>query len=389
MASLRRSHRGRQRAGVLLVLVIAVAAALVATSHRTGGAPAAPPASHSPASHSPASRSPAARPKKTAKHARPAKSRTAKAAPARSRSAASASQLSLVVEPDAGPGPVYALLRAARHSLDVEIYELEDDQAAAILAADARRGVRVRVLLDANFVGRYNEPACSYLRAHGVAVRWAPSQFDVTHEKAIVADDRLAAIMTMNLTARYYASSREFIALDRNPADVAAVEATFANDWADGGLPPSSPADLVWSPGAQDALVALIASARHELLIENEEMSDPAVTAALQAAAHRGVRVEVVMTRQSEWAGAFDALARAGVAVATYDSSAPLYIHAKAIVVDPGRPQARVFIGSQNFSVASLLYNRELGLITSRPAIVDRVAAIIRRDGAGATPWRP
>ena len=65
--------------------------------------------------------------------------------------------------------------------------------------------------------------------------------------------------MTMNLTARYYTTSREFVVIDRRRADVAAIAASFANDWAGGGLPPSSPAALVWSPGAQDALVALIA----------------------------------------------------------------------------------------------------------------------------------
>ena len=43
------------------------------------------------------------------------------------------------------------------------------------------------------------------------------------------------------------------------------------------------------------------------------------------------------MTRDRAWAGAFSALARAGVAVRTYAYSAPLYIHAKAIVVDPAR----------------------------------------------------
>ena len=370
-----RSRRRRQNAGALLLIVIVVAAVLVATSHQTPSAPAGQPASHSPSP----------RPKKAKK----AKKHTQKRAAQTSQPAGSASVLSLVVEPDAGPTPVYALLRAARRSVDVEIYELEDDQATAILAADARRGVRVRVLLDAHFVGHYNQPAYSFLRARGVAVRWAPAQFDVTHEKAIVVDRRIAAIMTMNLTPRYYSSSREFIAFDRERADVAAVEATFAYDWADGGLPPSSPSDLVWSPGAQDALVALSASARHELLLENEEMNDPAVTGALQAAARRGVRVEVVMTRQSEWAGAFDALVRAGVVVRTYSYSAPLYIHAKAIVVDPGSPHGRVFVGSQNFSVASLLYNRELGLITSRRAIISRVAAVIRSDAAGATPWRP
>lgn len=378
-----RPRRRRHQAGALLVIAIAVAAVLIATSHQTPSVPAGQPAPHS-ATPRPKKATP--HPKKTKKPGRPASSRPATSAPA---AAGPASGLSLLVEPDAGPAPVYALLRSARHSVDVEIYELEDHQAAAILAADARRGVRVRVLLDAHYVGRYNEPAFSYLRARGVAVRWAPPRFDVTHEKAIVVDQRLAAIMTMNLTARYYSSSREFIALDRNRADVTAVESTFAYDWADGGLPPASPPDLVWSPGAQDALVALIDSAHHQLLIENEEMSDQTVSGALQAAARRGVAVEVVMTRQSEWASAFDALARAGVAVRTYSYSAPLYIHAKAIVVDPGRAHARVFIGSQNFSVASLLYNRELGLISSRPAIVARVAATIRADGAGATPWRP
>jgi len=252
------------------------------------------------------------------------------------------SGLSLIAEPDAGLAPIYALLGSARHSLDLEIYELEDDQACAILAADARRGVQVHVLLDARYVEADNQAAYTYLRTHGVAVRWAPAQFDLTHEKAIVVDDRTAAIMTMNLTARYYSSTRDFVVLDRRRSDVAAIAGTFAGDWAGGEAQPDSADDLLWSPGAQDALVALIGSARHELLVENEEMSDRAVIGALEAAAQRGVRVEVVMTRESD---------------------------------------------SQNFSVASLLYDRELGLITSRPAIVAGIAAIITGDGAGASPW--
>ena len=95
------------------------------------------------------------------------------------------------------------------------------------------------------------------------------------------------------------------------------------------------------------------------------------------------------MTRQSDWASAFSALARAGVEVRTYAYSAPLYIHAKAIVVDPGTRRARVFVGSQNFSVTSLLYNRELGLITSSRRIVARSPQSSARDGAGGSAWRP
>ena len=311
------------------------------------------------------------------------------APPAHTAMRSSSVGLTLITEPDAGIAPIYALLRSAHKSVDLVIYELEDTQATAILAADAQRGVRVRVLLDSHFVGHYNKPAYSYLRSHGVDVRWASSRFDLTHEKAIVIDGKLAAIMTMNLTSRYYSSTRDFVLVDRGSGDVKAVEATFATDWAGGGSARTSPADLVWSPGAQGALVALIASAQHTLLVENEEMGDQAVISALEAAARRGVAVEIVMTRQSTWTGAFNALERAGVKVRTYASSASLYIHAKAIAVDPGLSDQRVFVGSQNFSLASLLYNRELGLITPQPAIVADIAAVISRDGAGATPWSP
>ena len=42
------------------------------------------------------------------------------------------------------------------------------------------------------------------------------------------------------------------------------------------------------------------------------------------------------------------------------DKASALYIHAKAIVADAGRSGQRALVGSQNFSVASLGYNREL-----------------------------
>ena len=113
-------------------------------------------------------------------------------------------------------------------------------------------------------------------------------------------------------------------------------------------------------------------------------MGSPPVSAALEAAARRGVQVQVTMTRNSEWDSAFDALRAAGVALHTYpDSSTALYIHAKTIVVD-GR---QAFVGSENFSTASLDRNRELGLVTSAPGIVSGVAAVLARDWSGATPW--
>jgi len=118
-------------------------------------------------------------------------------------------------------------------------------------------------------------------------------------------------------------------------------------------------------------------------------MDDPAVTSALAAAARRGVDVKVIMTADSEWDAAFSDLAKAGVHIRLYpDDSAALYIHAKVIVADAGRSGQRVLIGSQNFSVASLDYNRELGILTRNRSIVAAASAVLARDYAGGTPYR-
>ena len=119
-------------------------------------------------------------------------------------------------------------------------------------------------------------------------------------------------------------------------------------------------------------------------------MDDPAVTAALAAAARRGVHVTITMTADSEWDQAFTELARAGTHIRLYPYKASaLYIHAKAIVADAGRSGQRVLVGSQNFSVASLGYNRELGILTSNPRIVAAVAATLAHDYAGAASYSP
>ena len=297
----------------------------------------------------------------------------------------------LVTEPDDGMSPIYRLIGSARRSIDMTMYELADPTAEADLVAAARRGVKVRVVLDQNRERSNNTPAFDELAAHGVEVRWAPTSYDATHEKAIVVDDEIAAIMTLNLVREDYAGTRDFAVIDRSHADVAAIEAVFSHDVAgDRTSPLPKGSDLVWSPGADAPLVALIDSARHRCLVENEELSEYTIVDALAAAAHRGVDVELVMTYQSTWQANLDKLAAAGVHVRTYAEDAARYVHAKVIDVDPSTSGERLFIGSQNFSWASLQYNRELGLVLGpgEPGISTSVTGTIQRDYAGARPWK-
>jgi phosphatidylserine/phosphatidylglycerophosphate/cardiolipin synthase-like enzyme len=132
----------------------------------------------------------------------------------------------------------------------------------------------------------------------------------------------------------------------------------------------------------------VINAARHTLSVENEEMGDSTVTGALIAAARRGVDVKVIMTAESEWDSAFSELTHAGVHVRLFaDSDKALYIHAKAVVADAGDSDQQIFVGSENFSKASLHYNRELGLRTANKSVISIINATLATDYAHASPF--
>ena len=298
--------------------------------------------------------------------------------------------LRLLTEPASGIGPIYNLITGAKSSVDLTMYELADPTAEADLAADAARGVDVRVLLDRHLEKSHNTSAYNYLSARRVHVRWAPAG-TTYHQKTLTVDNATSVIMTLNLVASDYPGTRDFAVIDTGHADVAAIVATFNADFAGRAITPPAGADLVWSPtNAKREVLSVIDGAKHTLAVEDEEMDDPAVTAALAAAARRGVHVTITMTADRDWDQAFTELARAGAHIRLYpDQASALYIHAKAVVADAGRSGQRVLVGSQNFSVASLGYNRELGLLIGNARIVAAISATLARDYAGAAAYSP
>jgi len=297
---------------------------------------------------------------------------------------APAGTLALVSEPEAGVAPVLAKINSAKKSIDLVMYEFEDMHVEQALEAAQARGVSVRVLLNEGYYGKPdtdNEAAYAYLQAKHIPVHWTPSYFALTHQKTLVVDGDDALIMTFNFTPQYYKSSRDFGIDDTDTNDVSAIEKVFDADWNGSQISLPASDDLVWSPGSRNALLGLIQSATSSIEIYNEEMADPAVTTALEAAAQRGVDVEVCMTYSSDWKNAFSDLKSSGVHIRTFAASASLYIHAKMILVD-GR---EAFVGSENFSPTSLDNNRELGLIVNDSNILNLLNKIFQNDWQNAT----
>jgi phosphatidylserine/phosphatidylglycerophosphate/cardiolipin synthase-like enzyme len=295
-----------------------------------------------------------------------------------------ATTYTLVTEPDQGLTAIYNLITSAKKSIDMTMYELTDITVSSSLAKAAAAGLKVRAILDQNDEKVANTPAYNHLQENKVSVHWANPKYAVTHQKTITVDGATSAIMTLNLTPDDYAMTRDFAVITNNAADVAAIEATFNADFTNSSIIPPTGENLVWSPtNASSALVGLINGATKSLLISQEEFSDTQIESALKAALKRGVALTLVQENQdSKYSTVLTALKQAGAKIAVYTSTDnnAYYIHAKAVLADYGTAQARLFLGSENFTSDSLTKNRELGLIFSDVACMTGVHTALTSD---------
>lgn len=299
-----------------------------------------------------------------------------------------ATTYSLVTEPDQGLTAIYSLIASAKKSIDMTMYELTDVTVMDTFAKAAKAGIAVRVILDqSGDEKKVNTPAYNYLEENKCGVHWANPAYAVTHQKTITVDAVTSAIMTLNLTPTDYKTTRDFAVITNNAADVAAIETTFNADFTNAKIAPPTGENLVWSPtNASNALLALIGGATKSLLLSQEEFGDEKLVAAVVAALKRGVAVSLVQENMSnQYSATLTTMKTAGAKIATYSSTTGRYIHAETVLADYGTANAKLFVGSENFTTDSLADNRELGLIFSDPSCMAGVNAAITADFKGGS----
>lgn len=278
-----------------------------------------------------------------------------------------------------GPGGLQqrmtALIDGAQDSLDISMYLWTVKPLADRVVAAKNRGVEVRVLLDPDHEG--NNAVRPIFTTGGVNVRNAPSLYTFSHAKYILVDGEAAAIMSMNFNVDAMSNERNYGMIDRDPDDVADVQAIFDQDWAMAGGEPPQPADLactrlVVSPTNSKArILEHINSARDTLEMQIMYMSETSVREAVIAAKQRGVAVRVIISDDTD--DAIPMLKAAGIPVKTSTNS--YYLHAKLITAD-GVP----FVGSENMSFTSLTRNREVGALVFEPSAAQVVTNQFETD---------
>jgi len=301
--------------------------------------------------------------------------------------------LYVIPESDNSVTPLYALVNAAQKTIDMTMYALEDTAFTGDLVAACKRGVTVRVILDQNSEKSGNTSAFNSLNAQtNCSAVWANKAFSVTHEKSIMIDGTIDVVMSLNLQSQYYSTTRDYALVDNDSNDYAADEATFSMDYAAGttsggtvgasdfSYQPGQGTDLVWSPTtATTDMLAIINNATKTLYIECEEFSASNIVSAVAAAAGRGVNVVLVGENESNsYTSDYATIKAQGAHVYYYSSSTGFYVHAKSVVADLGLSTEAVYMGSINYSNASLTANRELGVyITGNATVSNPIAATL------------
>jgi phosphatidylserine/phosphatidylglycerophosphate/cardiolipin synthase-like enzyme len=271
-----------------------------------------------------------------------------------------------------------ALIDGAQTQIDVQMYLFTITGFANKIVAAKQRGVAVRVILDPDEAGNAN--VTPIFTQGGVAWKNSTPIYTYSHAKYLIIDHTAAVIMSMNFNVDAVQNERNYGFVDKDPEDVADVQAVFEQDWglANGqtpALPNLTCTRLIITPNnSQQRLLALINGAHSTLDIEVLYLSETTTRNAVGAAKARGVTVRAIIEDPAAPEVAY--MKNLGIPV-KYPQS--FYLHAKLVIAD-----GVAFVGSQNFSYTSLTKNREVGALIFEPSAVVPIQAQFDTDWNGS-----
>jgi cardiolipin synthase A/B len=290
----------------------------------------------------------------------------------------------LIVLPDDSAQPIVDAINSAKRTLRIKMFVFSDARLVSAVVAASRRGVKVRVILNAARRNGHhdNETTRRKLEHAGVAVVDGNPAFSVTHEKSMVVDSKRALVGSMNWATTNLEETRDYAVETTSRHDIAEIIDCFEADWFRKSFTPRDKSHLVWCPGpGRDRICRFIDRAQHTLFIQNERFQDAVVIERLVRAARRGVKVHIMARpphtldrdKLVEGVGGLRILDDVGVKVHKLKK---LRLHGKILLGD----DLSAIVGSINFAPGSLDDRRELSIELGDPDVVHRLKKVARHD---------
>lgn len=278
----------------------------------------------------------------------------------------------LLIEPDEGRTPILSAINHSHH-VKIVMYGLTDKNFIKAFAnKDPQKEIAILLEPHPYKNSEENQYAIQKLKLSTVKILSPNTLFRLTHQKTFIFDDNNALIMTFNLTQAAFKEQRNFGLFINDPKMIAEINQVFANDAQQQSTLTHNP-NLIWCPhNCRLSILNFIKSAKNNIKIYAQDLTDYEVVGALAQMARQGISVEIIMPPYQS-SKKFTFLQKAGVHLYFNHE---YYIHAKVIIID----DKKALLGSINLTKASLDDNRELSVIENDPKIVHQLMTTFLDD---------
>jgi phosphatidylserine/phosphatidylglycerophosphate/cardiolipin synthase-like enzyme len=290
----------------------------------------------------------------------------------------------LIILPDESARPFIDLINAAKKSLRIKMFVFSDrDLLKAVIAAH-KRGVEVRVMLNAARRSGEddNKTARKELEKAAIKVADTNPEFGITHEKSMVVDDEVAFVKSLNWATKNLTETRDYAIGTAHKKGVQEVIDCFEADWHRQKFKPGLSAHMIWCPNnGRERLCQFIDEAKHTLFVQNERYQDQVIIERLVRARMRGVKIHLMarpphsLKREKivEGVGGLRILDDVGVKI---NKLKHLKLHGKMLL----RDGSRAIIGSINLAPGSFDDRRELALEFGDDEAIERLEKTAHHD---------
>jgi cardiolipin synthase A/B len=290
----------------------------------------------------------------------------------------------LIILPDQTAKPFVDAVDKAKKSIRVKMFLFSHPGLIDAVIRAKKRGIDVRVMLNpARRSGKTeNTATAKRLKAAGVEVKDSNPAFDVTHEKSMVIDDRVAFVQSLNWDLKNLEGTRDYAVVTDDKREVAEVTAGFEADWKRRPYAVGDKNLLIWCSGnGRERIAKFIDGAKKTLFVQNERYQDQVIIERLVRARERGVKIHVMARpphklskeKLTEGVGGLRILNDVGIKVHKLKH---LKLHGKMLLAD-GK---KAIVGSINLAPGSFDSRRELAIEVNAPEVVRALKKVAHHD---------